>query len=55
MTTATIRPLRSGEAVFELNGVTHLFGSWREAAAEADARRLRWVLERFPPPSTCRL
>jgi hypothetical protein len=51
MTTAMIQPLRSGEAVFELNGVTHLFPNWREAAREAEARRIRWVLDRFPPPA----
>lgn len=49
MTVATITPLPSGKAVFSLNGVEHVFDSWQQASREADARRIRWVLERFPP------
>jgi len=48
MSTATIEPLPSGKAIFELNGVVHEFDSWRAAAAEADARRIKYVLLRFP-------
>ena len=51
MSTATITPLSTGEAVFELNGITHPFPSWRAAADEAEARGLPWVLDRFPPTS----
>lgn len=49
MSTALITPLTSGEAVLEQDGIPRLFPNWRAAAAEADARHLRWSLDRFPP------
>jgi hypothetical protein len=50
MTPAIITPLRSGEAVLDLDGVPAKFSSWRAAADEADAQRRPWLLERFPAP-----
>lgn len=38
MTTVDIVPLRTGEAVYELAGVTHTVASWEQAVA--DVRRL---------------
>lgn len=46
--TATITPLSDGTAIWSLNGIEHPFPSWRAAADECDARRVRWRLERFP-------
>lgn len=51
MTTAIITPLRTGEAVLDLDGVPAKFSSWRAAADEADAQRRPWWLDRFPSPS----
>lgn len=51
MTTATIEPLPTGKAIFELNGVVHEFDNWQLAAAEADARGIRYQLLPFPPLS----
>jgi hypothetical protein len=44
MSTATITPLLSGGAVFELNGISHVFPDWRAAVGEAEARHLPWIL-----------
>jgi hypothetical protein len=51
MTEATIIPLRSGGAIFELNSMTHWFPDWRTAVEEAEAREMPWVLARLPEPA----
>lgn len=48
MTTATITPLKSGGAVFELGAMSHWFPDWRAATDEADARGIPWT---FAEPS----
>ncbi|GAA0495300.1 hypothetical protein Ade02nite_18890 [Paractinoplanes deccanensis] len=50
MTTATIRPLLSGGALFELAEMTHWFPSKRDAEAEAVSRRMPYrVVEAEQP------
>ena len=51
MSTAMITPQSDGSAIFELNGITHRFDNWQTAAHEADARKLPWLLDRFPLPA----
>lgn len=52
MTTAVIRRLRSGGAVFELSTMQpHWFPDWRRAVAEAESRGMDHLLlepESFP-------
>jgi hypothetical protein len=54
MTTAIIRRLRSGGAVFELGDMMpHWFPDWRRAVAEAESRGMDHVLlgpEPLPAP-----
>lgn len=49
MTTAHITPLPSGSAVLEHDGLVQDFPNWVTASLEAEARGLRWCLDRFPP------
>lgn len=48
MSVATLTPQRDGRCLFELNGVTHPFGSYEEAEAEALARGMAFTVEPFP-------
>ena len=50
MTPVIITPLKSGEALLDLDGTPAKFSSWRAAADEADAQRRPWLLGRFPTP-----
>lgn len=50
MSTVFIDPQRDGTAVFELNGMTHLFENWAAAVAESRRLGLACKVGRFPPP-----
>lgn len=49
MTAIDIAPLRSGEAVFELEGQTFTFPSWESAVADVRRRGLTPHLLPFSP------